>query len=85
MVVKHDEKWIPLTDQIEGIPTLYDDDFLHRYLISLYHSTLILTFNDMLPFGLIQLIVMAFAMVISAFINANMLGNVAVLVSALSK
>lgn len=51
----------------------------------MYHSTLILTFNDMLPQGLEQLIIMSFAIIVSAIVNANLLGNVVVLASALSK
>lgn len=85
MIVKQDEKWIPLPDQLDGIARIYNEDFVSRYLISVYHSTLILTYNDMLPMNLVQLIVMSFLMILSAIINANILGNVAVLASALSK
>lgn len=85
MVVIQDDKWISVIDQIDGVSTFYDQNFFTSYLLSLYHSTLVLTFNDIFPVNLVQLIIMSFLVVISAIINASLLGNVVVLVSALSK
>lgn len=85
MLVKQDEKWIPPLDYVFIETHIYKDTLSMRYWNAIYHSTLLLAGNDLGPRGDLQLIFCVITLLICAIINANIFGNLAVLVSALNR
>ena len=65
---------------------LYEEaTFSHKYWISFYHSVLLLTGNDILPKGVFQIAFVSIAVVMGAILNANIFGNVALIISDMNK
>lgn len=56
-MVQFDKEWIPPLDYVYVTTTFFEDDTNYRYWISVYHSILILTGNDIGPrFKTIQVV-----------------------------
>lgn len=85
MIVKGNEKWIPPLDYVYITTEIYNDTISMRYWNAIYHSTLLLAGNDIGPRRDLQLIFCVTTLLICAIINANIFGNLAVLVSALNR
>lgn len=79
------KKWIPPLDYVFIETDLYKEDTLYQYLLSLYHSVLVLTGNDVGPRDSFQLAVISFFITVGAIVNANLFGEFAVLISALNR
>ena len=84
-IVNHDETWIAPLDIGSDDEYLYDDDILRKYFISIYHSVLLMTGNDAFPVGDLQVFFVVFSNTVGAIINANILGNMAVLIQDLNR
>ena len=56
-----------------------------KYWMSLYHAVLMLTGNDIGPRGNFQLALTSVSVTMGAIINANIFGELAVLVAALNR
>ena len=84
-MVDIDDEWIPPLDYVLITTDLYGRDSLYKYLISIYHSVLVLTGNDVGPRNSFQLAMISFFITLGAIINANMFGEFAVLISALNR
>lgn len=56
-----------------------------QYVISLYYSILLLAGNDMLPQGWFQIIFATVMLFAAAIINANIFGNIAVLLQQMNR
>lgn len=83
-ITKIDETWTPPLD-LGSDNVIYEQPIIRQYFISLYHSVLLLTGNDILPVGDIQIFFVLFSNTLGAIINANILGNMAVLIQDLNK
>jgi hypothetical protein len=62
-----------------------DDDFWslsdsEKYIISFYHSSLMLTGNDIYPKGSLLTLLAAVSGIAGALVNANIFGNIAIIV-----
>jgi hypothetical protein len=64
---------------------VYDKNNLYQYTTSLYHAVLMLTGNDVGPRGSFQLAFVALMLLTGAIINANIFGNMAVILQSLNK
>jgi hypothetical protein len=65
---------------------LYEETtFSHKYWVSFYHSVLLLTGNDILPKGVVQICFVSIAVTMGAILNANIFGNVALIISDMNK
>ena len=84
-IVNHDETWIAPLDIGSDDEYLYDDTILRKYFISIYHSVLLMTGNDAFPVGDLQVFFVVFSNTVGAIINANILGNMAVLIQDLNR
>ena len=51
LIVEQDKTWIPPLDYVFIETTVYEASKSHQYLMSLYHSVLMLTGNDVGPRG----------------------------------
>jgi hypothetical protein len=68
------------------VDDLYTEATLaNKYWVSFYHSVLLLTGNDILPKGALQICFVAIAITMGAIINANIFGNVALIISDMNK
>lgn len=85
LIVKGNREWIPPLDYVWITTEIYDDTVSMKYWNAIYHSTLLLAGNDIGPRGDFQLIFCVTTLLICAIINANIFGNLAVLVSALNR
>ena len=63
----------------------YDDSIFRQYVISVYHAVLMLTGNDIVPVGDFQISFVALSISMGAIVNANIFGNMALILSALNK
>ena len=63
----------------------YNENLLFRYISSLYHAVLMLTGNDIGPRNDYQLIFTTIALGMGAIINANIIGELAVILSKLNR
>ena len=85
LIVSSDEIWIPPLDFVYMETELYKESVIMQYLMSLYHSTVILAGGDIGPRGDVQLWFWIFALTFWAFINAIIFGNLAVLISSMNR
>ena len=69
-----------------GEPTdIYNRENIFQYAISLYYSVLMLAGNDLFPQGTLQVFFATFLVLAGAIINANIFGNIAVLLQQLNR
>ena len=78
-------EWRPPLHFVDVSFDLYEADFSHKYWISIYHSVLLLTGNDIIPRGTFQVTFVAMAITCGAIINANIFGNMALIISDLNR
>ena len=78
-IARQDEKWSPPFDEAKDETELYQESAFYQYITSLYYSVLLLAGNDMLPQGSVQIIFSTIMIFAAAIINANIFGNIAVL------
>jgi hypothetical protein len=85
IVVSWDMEWIPPTDYVDPNSDLYTDSVEHKYWVSVYHAVLMLTGNDIIPRDTFQTAFCAISIFMGAIINANIFGNMALIISDLNK
>ena len=84
-LAKDNKKWIPPLDYVFVTTDFYNEDLFFQYLSSLYHAVLMLTGNDIGPRNEVQLIFLTAALGMGAIINANIIGELAVILSKLNR
>lgn len=86
VIVSNDMVWSPTVDYVrEGGSDLYEAPLIHQYCISIYSAVLLLTGNDIIPRGTLQVAFVAIFITVGAIINANIFGNMALIISDLNK
>lgn len=68
-----------------GVTDLYDRDIYYKYWDSFYHSVMMLNGNEVGPRDFIQYVYVSSLLIIGAMLNANIFGNMAVLLQELNK
>jgi len=84
-IIKVNETWIAPLDMGDEPNYIYVDSLFRRYVISIYHSVLLMMGNDIFPVGDLQVFFVVLSNTIGAIINANILGNMAVIIQDLNK
>ena len=84
-IVDINERWIPPLDYVYITTDFYKENNFFRYWSSMYHSVLMLTGNDLGPRGELQIIFVAMAVAWGAIVNANIFGELAVILSNLNR
>ena len=84
VIVSQDKKWIPALDLLNGDLELYTKSVDYQYWVSIYVAVLQMTGNDVLPFGTFQIFMSAFSIIMGALINANIFGNMALIINDLN-
>lgn len=84
-IVKDDKNWLPPLDYVYITTTFYEEQLFRKYLSSLYHAVLILTGNDIGPRDEIQFVFLITFLTMGAIINANIIGELAVILAKLNR
>jgi len=84
-LVKQDEEWIPPLDYVWVKTEIYSKSHIHQYSIAIYHSILVLAGNDIGPRDEFQMLILTLLLLMSAIINANIFGNIAVLLQQINR
>lgn len=85
LIANGDQEWKPPLDYVDPEADLYTSPIIHKYWIAIYHAVLLLTGNDIIPRGTFQVAFVAMAITLGAIINANIFGNMALIISDLNK
>ena len=84
-IARQDEKWIPPYYEFSDTNDIYQQSDFVQYITSLYYSVLFLAGNDLLPQGTVQILFATIAIFAAAIINANIFGNIAVLLQQINR
>ena len=84
-IARQNEKWIPPLDYVYIVTDVYKKDSFHQYWNSLYHAMLMLGGNDIGPRGSFELAFITILLFAGSIINANIFGNIAVLLQQLNR
>lgn len=85
LIVSVEKNWVPNMDFIFYSTTIYQQGIWYKYWSSMYHSVMLFGVNEMAARTTWVLIMSSFIMLLSAMVNANMIGQVAVLIGDMSK
>ena len=85
VIVTIHEEWKPSLDYVDPDADFYNSSLANKYFITLYQAVLLLTGNDILPRGTFQVAFVSISITIGAIINANIFGNMALIISDLNK
>lgn len=85
LIVNGDQIWIPPLDYVDPSSDLYSSTLSHKYWTSIYNAVLLLTGNDIIPRGTFQVAFTASSITMGAIINANIFGNMALIISDLNR
>ena len=86
VIVTKENVWWPTVDYVlpDG-SDIYESEIIHQYCISVYSAVLLLTGNDIIPRGTFQVAFVAIFITVGAIINANIFGNMALIISDLNR
>jgi hypothetical protein len=79
------QEWIPSQDYMNVGTTLYSENESYKYLHSIYYSVQMLSGNEIGPRTVISLIYVSSIMILGAMVNANIFGNMAVIIQEMNK
>lgn len=84
-VVDRDQDWVPPLDFIHVKTNLYNEGTFKKYFSSVYHAIMMLNGGEVGPRTVIELIFVSVIMLAGAIINANIFGNMAVLIQNMNR
>lgn len=84
-IAKSEDRWIPPFDEFKTSSDIYAESPFYQYITSLYYSVLFLAGNDLMPQTSLQIVVATVALFAAAIINANIFGNIAVLLQQMNR
>lgn len=84
-IVKNQGEWLPPLDYVYVTTNFYNESTTFRYLSSLYHAVLMLTGNDIGPRTEVQHMFLIVAITMGAIINANIIGELSVILAKLNR
>lgn len=90
IVASYSQLWVPpytslsLGPAPDG-PLFYSGSHSYQYSYSLYHGVLMLAGNDIYPQTENEAVFITISLVVGAIINANIFGNMAVLIANINK
>lgn len=77
--------WLPPLDYVYVTTEFYEEDLTHKYASSAYHAVMMLTGNDLGARDAFQLFFVAIFVTVGAIINANIFGELAVILASLNR
>lgn len=85
VIVTMHAEWRPPLEYVNPDANFYESSLANKYFITLYNAVLMLTGNDILPRGTFQVAFVTCFITIGAIINANIFGNLSLIISDLNK
>lgn len=85
LIVNSNEQWVPPYDFLYVQSWIFEDTLAMKYWTAIYHSTSIVAANDISPRNIGQLIFCVVGLLTCAIINANILGNITMIVTSMNK
>jgi hypothetical protein len=85
LIINVEDNWVPSMDFIFFSTTLFDESLWIKYLSSMYHAVMLFGINEMASRTTFVIVSSCFIMLFSAIINANIIGQVAVLIGDISR
>lgn len=84
-VAQFNKSWIPPSDAIFSGLELYSiDDYFFKYGTAIYYSLRVFTIHDVAPTTMYERMMFGIYAVISAMVNANIVGNIYVLIGEMN-
>ena len=84
-LVKDEEKWLPPLDYLWVQTDIYERSWTYQYWMAMYHSTLVMAGNDIGPRGTVQIAFCFLFILCGCIINANIFGEMVVLMAEMNK
>ncbi len=76
---------MPPSDAIkQGTEVFFTDDYVYKYGTAIYYSLRVFTIHDVTPTAKVERMMFAIFAVISAMVNANIVGNIYVLIGEMN-
>ena len=85
LVVNQNQAWMPPLDYVWVATTFYQQDPFFKYWMSLYYVVNVQIGNEIGPRGIFQLLYLSVFLLVSAFINATIFGNITVILQVMNK
>lgn len=80
-VASFNDTWCPPSDAIFLGTGIYElDDYVYKYATAIYYSLRVFTIHDVGPTATVERMMFGIYAVISAMVNANIVGNIYVLI-----
>lgn len=80
-----EKKWIPPLDYVWVKTNFYEEDNFFQYATCVYYIVNVMVGNEIGPRGELQLFFLALLLMLSAFINANIFGLIAMLLQQMNR
>lgn len=84
-IISLEKKWMPPLDWMYLESDLFESSNSKMFWTSLYHSVLMLNANELGPRTELELLFVGSILILGAIINANLFGNMAVIIQELSE
>ena len=84
-IIDLDQKWVPPKDAPNGMTDLFERDVPYQYFMSMYYSVLVVGGNELAPANKYQKIYAAIIILVGNLINANIFGEMAVLMQVITR
>lgn len=85
VVVNQNQAWMPPLDYVWVATTFYEQDAFFKYWMSLYYVVNVQIGNEIGPRGIFQLLYLSVLLLMSAFINATIFGNITVILQVMNR
>ena len=85
LIIKQSRVWVPPVDYLEGSTVFYESALVNQYFMSFYTSCQFLTSNDYFPSEDLEILYACCCCLAGALLNANLFGQLAVLVQNLNR
>jgi len=79
------QEWIPPQDYMFVGSNIYNEDEFYKYIHSIYYSVQLLNGNEIGPRNVQGLIFVSGVLIFGAIVNANIFGNMAVIIQEMNK
>lgn len=81
----YDKEWMPPLDYVWVKTEFYEKDNLYKYATCVYYIVNVMVGNEIGPRNVLQLFFLALLLMISAFINANIFGLIAMILQQMNR
>ncbi|CAI2372991.1 unnamed protein product [Moneuplotes crassus] len=84
-IVIKKKQWLPPLDYVYVNTTFYNQEWDFKYFMSLFHAVMMFSGNDIGPRTTFEIIFVSFFVVMGAILNANLFGQLTVILSTMNR